>query len=106
LLFFYDTEAFPQEELLKLLRGDSNLYIRCTFRKDTSSRQQQYRGELPTPDSPDIHIPGGRVRGVQEDDIVVLELQPIARARDEKQQDQVLVFGYIKGKFPLSTSVS
>ena len=97
LLFFYDVEAFPQEELLKLVKENSNLFTKCSFRKDPLSQQQKYYGELPTPDSPDIHIPG-RVRGVQEDDVIVVELQPIARARDEKQQDQVITFGCIKGE--------
>ncbi len=95
--FFYDIEEIPQEELLKLLQGNSSLFTKCTFRIDTVSRQQSYYGQLPTPDSPDIRIPG-RVRRVQEDDVVVLELQPIARARDEKEQQQEpIIFGYIKG---------
>ena len=65
---------------------------------DTSIRPQGYSGRLPTPDSPDIKIPG-RVRGVYEDDVVVLELQPDIRTRDEVvQRKETVVLGYIKGE--------
>ncbi|CAB4019283.1 Hypothetical predicted protein, partial [Paramuricea clavata] len=78
----------PKEELLKLLREDPARFIKCTFRIDTSGRQRRYYGQLPTPDSPNIRILGP-VRGVYEDDIVVLELQG--------QQEGISCLGYEKG---------
>ena len=91
-------EAFPPEELLKLLRDNPNLFMKCSFRVDNSGRQPKYCGQLPTPDSPDIHIPG-RVRGVYEDDVIVLEIQPSALVKDRELQEQVLMLGYIRGKY-------
>ena len=90
-------ESSP-EELLKLLTENPNQFTKCSFRVDTSIRPVRYCGHLPTPDSPDIKIPG-RVRGVYEDDVVVLELQPDARARDEEgQRKETAVVGSIKGE--------
>ena len=97
LLLTYCIEASP-EELMKLLEGNRNRFTKCSFRVNTSVRQRGYCGRLPTPDSPDIKIPG-RVRGVYEDDVVVLEIQPDTRAHDEEgQRKETAVFGYIRGE--------
>ena len=96
---FFSTgiEASP-EELLKLLTGNPNQFTKCSFRVDTSTRPVRYCGHLPTPDGPDIKIPG-RVRGVYEDDVVVLELLSDVRARDEEgQRKETAVVGHIKGE--------
>ena len=103
LLLTYCVEASPQE-LWKLLEGDPARFIKCSFRVEINVRQRGYSGRLPTPDSPDVKIPG-RVRGVYEDDVVVLELHPDARARDEEgQRKEIAVVGYIKGEYSLLTS--
>ena len=95
--YCHDIEAFPQEELLKLVKENPTDFIKCTFRVGTSGQQHRYYGQLPTPDSPDIDIPG-RVQGVYEDDVVVLELQPRVWVQNEGGQEEILIFGYIKGK--------
>ena len=90
-------EASP-EELLKFLAKNPTQFTKCSFRVDTTVRPPGYCGRLPTPDSPDIKIPG-RVRGVYEDDVVVLEIQPDAKTRNEKgQRKGTVVHGYIKGE--------
>lgn len=91
-------ETSPQE-LMKLLNGNPDRFTKCSFRIDTSVRPQGYYGCLPAPDSPDIKILG-QCRGVYEDDIVVLDLQPDAKARDEKgQRQETAVVGHMKGEY-------
>ena len=80
-----------KKELLDLIKGNPNQFIKCSFRID-SRRQQRYHGHLPTPDSPDVRIPGD-IRGVHEDDVVVVELP------DKRGQEDGEIFGSIKGKF-------
>ena len=69
-----DTQAYKPDQLLTLLKANPEVYSQCTFRIDSSGRQRKYYGQVPDPDSPDIHIPG-RVRGAYEDDQVVIEMQ-------------------------------
>ncbi|XP_028391339.1 helicase with zinc finger domain 2-like isoform X2 [Dendronephthya gigantea] len=93
----HDIDEFPREELLKLLQGNQTRFTKCCFRTDNSSRPPRHYGHLPTPDSPDIHIPG-RARGVYEDDVVVLELQPRATLRSgDGREQETLYVGYIRG---------
>ena len=95
--FIIVIEVSPQE-LMKLLEENPARFTKCSFRVDTSVHPQGYFGRVPAPDSPDIKIPG-RVRGVYEDDVVVLELQPSAKARDEKElKEGTVVIGYVKGE--------
>ena len=81
--------------MIALLQEDPTHFTKCTFRVDIITRGRSYHGELPTPDSPNIHIPGF-IRGVFEDDFVVLELQPSAEMKDEEGQVERSV-GIYKG---------
>ena len=90
---------FSQEGLLKMIKENPFSFIKCTFRVDTSGKQSRHYGQLPAPDSPDIQIPG-RVEGVYEDDIVVLELLPNFIVRGEQGQvEDIITFGRIRGKY-------
>ena len=74
-------------------------FTMCTFRINSGVGSQKYYGNLPTPDSPDIQIPG-RVRGVYEDDVVVLEVHPSAwLGSEDGKEAECVTFGYIKGMF-------
>lgn len=97
--YCYLIETFKQEELLNMIEENPTLFIKCTFRVDTSGRQRKYYGQLPTPDSVDIQILG-RVRGVYEDDIVVLELEQSTLVNEEGKEEKIIIpgCGHIKGK--------
>ena len=99
IIFTFCTGMEPSpEELLKLVAKIPTQFTKCSFRVDTTVRPPGYCGRLPTPDSPDIKIPG-RVRGVYEDDVVVLEIQTDAGTRNEKgQRKGTVVHGHIKGE--------
>ncbi|XP_028391332.1 LOW QUALITY PROTEIN: uncharacterized protein LOC114516140 [Dendronephthya gigantea] len=93
----HDIDAFPREELANLVQRNPLLFTMCTFRINSGVGSQHYYGNLPTPDSPDIQIPG-RIRGVYEDDVVMLEVQPSAWVQSEDgQKAECVTFGYIKG---------
>jgi hypothetical protein len=102
LLYCYDLESRSQEELLRLVKDNPTVFVKCTFRVSTTSDGQQiYYGQLPTPDSPDIDIPG-QVRGVFDGDLIVLELQRSAYVLSDEQLDEdILIFGYIRGEHNL-----
>lgn len=89
---------YSREGLLKMIEDNPTSYIKCTFRVDTSGKQSRYCGQVPAPDSPDIQIPG-RVEGVYEDDIVLLELQPSFVVPGKQGEEEVIRFGCIKGKY-------
>ena len=96
----YLTElTFKQGELLNMIEENPTLFIKCNLRVDTSGRQRKYYGRLPTPDTPDIQI-FGSVRGVYEDDIVVLELGQSTSVSEEGKEEKIIIpeFGQIKGK--------
>lgn len=81
-----------------MIKENPTSFVKCTFRIDTSGKQSRHYGQLPAPDSPDIQIPG-RVEGVYEDDIVVLELLPSLFVPDEHGRiEDVITLGCIKGK--------
>ena len=94
----YDLDTHQPEELLKLVKDNPAVYVKCTFRVTHSNGQKRYSGQLPTPDSPDIDIPG-QVCGVFDGDVIVLELKQGVCVRGDKQhEDEIILFGYIKGK--------
>ena len=98
MLYFNDLDTRPPEELLKLVEDNPTVYVKCTLRVSHRNGQKSYYGQLPTPDSPDIDIPG-QVCGVFDGDVIVLELKQRACARDnEQQEEEILFFGHIKGK--------
>ena len=82
-----------------MINENPTLFKKCTLRVNTSGRQRKYYGQLPTPDSSDIQILG-RVRGVYEDDIVVLKLEESTLVNEEGKEEKIIIpeFGQIQGK--------
>lgn len=65
-------------------------YKKVRIQVELRQNQRFYYGRLPTPDSPDIVIPG-QVRGIFEDDLVVIKI------KRKRLDDYSKYFGSIKG---------